>query len=591
MCRIAGIYNPKTDNLEADILRMRDSMHRGGPDDAGIFLHNEIPLALGHRRLSFLDLSSAGHQPMPSKDNRLQLIFNGEIYNFQKIRAELKKAGHDFHTQSDTEVILAAFLEWGVDCFQHFNGMFALAIWDEKTSTITLARDHAGIKPLYYFLQKDVLIFASEVRAFKALSAHWQGEELWKPLFFLFGHLPEPFTTLKDVQSLSKGEWMSVHLPSMHVKRGCFYEDDFTTKIYRKETALEAARDILPAAVKRHLISDAPIGLFLSGGIDSSILTLLAAPVLKESLQTLSIQFEEAEYSEEVYQQMVIKITGAKHQAFQVNQQQFETALPDIMEAMDQPSIDAINTYFISKYARQCGLKAVLSGLGADEIFGGYPSFQRFKQWKYLSYVPGFISRKLGNSDYPLLAKLSYERFHPMLSLYLMNRGLYTVEKAAEFSNVELTKLEEALNKIKLPANIDYKSPNANAAMELNLYMKNQLLKDADYMSMWHGLEIRVPFLDKELVQAINSVSPQIKFGSSIPKSLLIEAFSTLLPAEIWQRKKQGFTFPFAYWLKTSDALRPNDKAEEKIFEGFSTGKLHWSRYWAMKVSAAEKFN
>jgi asparagine synthase (glutamine-hydrolysing) len=590
MCRIAGIYNPTSDNLEADILRMRDSMHRGGPDDAGIYLHERLPLSLGHRRLSFLDLSSAGHQPMPSTNGRLQLVFNGEIYNFKEIRLDLTALGHVFRTQSDTEVILAAFSEWGVECFERFNGMFALAIWDEKSSSITLARDHAGIKPLYYFLQKDVLIFASEIRAFKALTSHWQTEEVWKPLFLLFGHLPEPFTTLKHVRSLPKGEWMTIQLPSMQVQRGCFYKDDFSNKVTNEETALEAARDILPAAVKRHLISDAPVGLFLSGGIDSSILTLLAAPILKENLQTLSIQFQEAEYSEEIYQQMVINITNAKHKAFKVNQQQFEEALPDIMEAMDQPSIDAINTYFISKYAKQCGLKAVLSGLGADEIFGGYPSFKRFKQWQYLGYMPNFLSKKFGYASHPMLAKLSYERFHPMLSLYLMNRGLYTAEKAAELSGVSLSTLESALKEINLPSNIDYKSSNSNAAMELNLYMKNQLLKDSDYMSMWHGIEIRVPFLDKELIQAINSISTLIKFRSGIPKSLLIESFATLLPAEIWQRKKQGFTFPFAYWLKSSETLKPESKTEKKIYDGFSSGKLHWSRYWAMKVSSSANF-
>jgi len=590
MCRIAGIYNPQSTNLEADILRMRDAMHRGGPDDAGIYVDEKLPLALGHRRLSFLDLSSAGHQPMPSKDGNLELIFNGEIYNFKEIRDDLKLLGHSFNTQSDTEVILAAFQQWGVECFKRFNGMFALAIWDKKNAEITLARDHAGIKPLYYFLQKDVLIFASEVRALTALSPHWQQEEKWKPLFLLFGHLPEPYTTLKDVQMLPKGEWITVHLPSMKTQKGVFYSDDYTSRIFNQETALEAARDILPAAVKRHLISDAPVGLFLSGGIDSSILTLLAAPVLKENLQTLSIQFEEAEYSEEVYQQMIIGITRARHQAFKVNQQHFETMLPDIMNAMDQPSIDAINTYFISMYARQCGLKAVLSGLGADEIFGGYPSFTRFNQWKKLGYIPAFISKQFGKADNSVLAKLSYDRFHPMLSLYLMNRGLFTVEKAAALTGFSTNEIEEAMGKITLPGNIDFSNKNSNVAMELNLYMKNQLLKDADYMSMWHGLEIRVPFLDKQLVQAVNSIAPQIKFASGIPKPLLIESFSTLLPAEIWQRKKQGFTFPFSYWLKKSEALRPNGNIENKMYRDFASGKVHWSRYWALKVSAAEKF-
>jgi asparagine synthase (glutamine-hydrolysing) len=591
MCRIAGIYNPGTETLESDILVMRESMHRGGPDDAGIFMHPELPLALGHRRLALLDLSAAGHQPMQSPGGELQIVFNGEIYNFAEIRSELQLLGHTFRTQSDTEVILASYRQWGKDCFEHFNGMFALALWDEGAKEIILARDHAGIKPLYYYLEGDILFFASEVRAFKALFPHWESSEEWKPLFLLFGHLPEPFTTLKNVKTLSKGQWMSVRVPSMESSSGFFAKEDYTTEITDFETALEAARDILPEAVKRHLISDAPIGLFLSGGIDSSLLTLLAGPVLKEKLVTLSIQFEEAEYSEEIYQKMVIDITGAKHSAFKVNQSHFENHLADILEAMDQPSIDAINTYFISMYARQCGLKAVLSGLGADELFGGYPSFRRFKQWQYLNYVPKSVSRLFGRSSNMKLAKLSYEQYHPMLSLYLMNRGLYTAETASLYTGVPLKKIEEALQQINVPVNIDYSSPNSNAAMELNLYMKNQLLKDADYMAMWHSVEIRVPFLDKELIRAINSVAPIVKFRSDIPKSLLIEAFSTLLPAEIWHRKKQGFTFPFSYWLKSSEQLQPSNDMQQRVFRDFSSGKMHWSRYWAMKVAGMEKFS
>jgi len=570
---------------------MRDAMHRGGPDDAGVFLHDNLPMALGHRRRSLLDLSRAGHPPIQINNGTLQLIFNGEIYNFKEIRKELKMLGYTFRTQSDTEVILYSYYQWGKKCFQKFNGMFALAIWDEVKSEIILARDHAGIKPLYYYLEEDVLIFASEIRAFKALDPQWEVNDIWKPLFLMFGHLPEPFTTCKGVKSLGKGEWFSVHVPDMLQQGGIHFRDDYKVAIHTQEAALEAARDILPKAVERHLLSDAPIGLFLSGGIDSSLLTLLAAPVLRDQLQTLSIQFEEAEYSEQVYQKMVIDITGSKHSPFQVCQKDFEQSLPDILQAMDQPSTDAINTYFISMYARRCGLKAVLSGLGADELFGGYPSFNRFKQWQYLHCIPGFITKQLGKSSNAKLAKLSFEGLHPMLSLYLMNRGLYTVEKAAALTGFSPQQVEEALLLISFPKDIDFKSANANASMEGNLYMKNQLLKDSDYMAMWHGLEIRVPFLDKELVQAINSIAPSIKFKSKIPKSLLIEAFATLLPAEIWHRKKQGFTFPFAYWLKESDGLAPSNRDEQQVFDGFSSGKLHWSRYWAMKVVGMEKFN
>ncbi len=570
---------------------MRDSMKRGGPDDAGEFVHDTIPLALGHRRLSILDLSKAGHQPMQTADARFKIVFNGEVYNFKRIRKELETFGYQFNTQTDTEVILYSYKHWGKACFEKFNGMFALAIWDEEEQEIVLARDHAGIKPLYYYLHEGLFVFASEIRAFQSLEYSWECETFWKSLVLIFGHLPEPFTTIKNVKSLPKGHWMSIQIPSLSSKLSCYYKDDYEVKIFDEETALELTRDILSAAVKRHLISDAPLGLFLSGGVDSSLLTLLAAPLLQEQLQTLSIQFEEAQFSEEQYQRIIIDITESTHNAFTVTQRSFDEALPDILMAMDQPSTDAINTYFISKYAKQCNLKAVLSGVGADELFGGYPSFKRFNKWSQLNYLPTFVSRQLAKIKKPMFSKLSYKELHPMLSLYLMNSGLYTVKEAASLTDTSENEILNALNEIDLPTNINYKSPNAVAAMEMHLYMKNQLLRDADYMSMWHGVEIRVPFLDKELVQTVSSISPEIKFKSAVSKSLLIESFATILPAEIWNRKKQGFTFPFEHWLKNSEQLMPSGTSEQHVYNDFINGKVHWSRYWSLKVAGLPKFS
>lgn len=569
---------------------MRDSMARGGPDDQGTYIHPEMPFALGHRRLALIDLTSAGHQPMQTPDGRLRIIYNGEIYNFLQIRSELLSLGYRFTSQSDTEVILYSYLEWGTRCFSRFNGMFALAIWDEKEGEAILARDHAGMKPLYYHLSGDRLVFASEVRAFTAMDPAWPHDEDWRPVFLVFGHLPEPITTLQGVQMLRKGSWMKVKLPSLHNETGCFYREEYNCSINDQKTAFEAIRDILPRAVERHLISDAPIGLFLSGGVDSSLLTLLAAPLVKDELVTLSIKFAEAGFSEEIYQKLIIDATGAKHRTFQVGQKDFEKALPDIMMAMDQPSTDGVNTYFISKYAASCGLKAVLSGLGADEIFGGYPSFTRFHRWRWLRFLPKFVSRSAGHFDTNILARLSYDRLHPMLSLYLTNRGLFTLEQAARRTGISLSRLEDAIGRIELPQDIDYSSCNSNVAMELDLYMKNQLLKDSDYMSMWHGVEIRMPFLDKELVDTVNNVAPLVKFQPGLPKSLLVQAFSAVLPAEIWRRKKQGFTFPFAYWLKQSSDLHPSNELENEYYDRFISEKAHWSRYWAIKLAGMEHF-
>jgi len=590
MCRIAGIFNPSSSNIEADVRKMSDAMFRGGPDDEGIFVHPQLSLALAHKRLSILDLSHAGHQPMQTQDEKIQVVFNGEIYNFKEIREELIQLGHDFKSKGDTEVILYSYQQWGKQCFQRFNGMFAIAIWDEQEKEIVLARDHAGIKPLYYHLSKELFCFASEIRAFTNLFPQWEMESYWKPLFLMFGHLPEPYTTLKNVVTLTKGEWLSVHLPDMTLQRGCFYKENYTSTITDEDEAIALVRDILPKAVKRHLISDAPLGLFLSGGIDSSLLTLLASPILKDQLQTLSVQFDEAVFSEEKYQQIIIDLTESKHKFCKVSQADFEEALPDIFNAMDQPSIDAINTYFISKHAKLCGLKAVLSGIGADELFGGYPSFYRFNQWQYLQHLP-LLAKKLAGKLDNNFARLSFGSLSPMLSLYLMNRGLFTVRKAAKLTDIAVKEVEEALEKVTLPGKADFRNLNANALMETDLYMKNQLLKDADYMSMWHGIEIRTPFLDKELTSCVNRISPLVKFKSDVAKKLLVEAFSTILPPEIWYRKKQGFTFPFSQWIKGIHSLGPVSKTEKFVFDHYNEDKIHWSRYWAVKVAGVPKFN
>jgi asparagine synthase (glutamine-hydrolysing) len=591
MCRIAGIYNPQSQNVEADVLKMRDAMHRGGPDDHGIFIHSNLNLAFGHNRLSILDLSSAGHQPMQTPDGKLQITFSGEIYNFREIRAELKKLGYTFRTETDTEVILYSYQQWGKECFQRFNGMFALAIWDEKQKEIVLARDRAGIKPLYYHINDGLFFFSSEIRAINNLFPQWPAETSWKPLFLMFGHLPEPYTTLKNVITLGKGEWLSVQLPNMVVKQDTYYQEEYTSEITNEDDAIALMRDILPKAVKRHLISDAPIGLFLSGGIDSSLLTLLASSTHKDQLQTLSVQFNEEAFSEEHYQQMIISITESKHSFCKISQADFEETLPDIFNAMDQPSTDAINSYFISRHAKKCRLKSVLSGIGADEFFGGYPSFHRFNRWKYSQRLPSFVTKNIGKINNRKLEKFSFKNLSPMLSLYLMNRGFFTVAKASMLTGSTVQEIEQMLEKISLNSKAEYSSLNSNAMMETDLYMKNQLLKDADYMSMWHGIEIRVPFLDKELTNAVNSISPLLKFGSDLPKKLLIESFSTMLPAEIWHRKKQGFTFPFNQWLKKSSGLMPETKNENVVFNDFQKNEVHWSRYWAVKVAGVPKFN
>jgi asparagine synthase (glutamine-hydrolysing) len=579
MCRIAGIFDPSSLSLEKQVLSMRDAMHRGGPDDAGVFLHPNLPLAFGHRRLSLIDLSAAGHQPMMDAD--LTIIFNGEIYNYKELRSTLKHYGHTFQTNSDTEVILKAYQQWGTDAFGFFNGMFALAILDEGKQQLILARDHAGIKPLYYFLDSVCLYFASEIRAFMQCGKTFKENEQWKSAFLAFGHLPEPITTLQSVVPLQKGTALIIDLPSLKTKSVTFFDWKFTEKIKNEDEALQLMRETLEEAVERHLVSDAPIGLFLSGGIDSSLLTLIASKTQKDHLHTLSIVFNEKKFSEEQYQQLIIEKTKAKHQSYLVTKDIFNEKLTDAMEAMDQPTLDGINTYFISLFAKEYGLKAVLSGVGADELFGGYPSFQQQQKMKYVQKIPHAFLRGFQHVPDHRIRKLSYAGTNNSASEYLSYRGIFATASVASLLGNTQKEVEHHIEELSAHYSLNgLTNGNRISWLETNFYMQNQLLKDSDFMSMWHGLEIRVPFLDKEVMMMAGAIDSVIKYKKNPPKYLLVKSFEDELPREIWQRKKQGFTFPFEGWLKENDYIKPSNTDEQNLYQAFKNRKLSWGRYW-----------
>jgi asparagine synthase (glutamine-hydrolysing) len=592
MCRIAGIFDPNSSSLQEDILKMRDAMHRGGPDDAGVYVDGA--LALGHRRLSLIDLSADGHQPMHSIDERFVLVYNGEVYNFEEIREQLVVLGYTFKSKSDTEVILSGFQQWGNALFEKLNGMFAIAIYDTQEKQIKLARDYAGIKPLYYYLEEGKLYFASEMRAFKALN-RFEENPNWQIYFLAFGHLPEPITTLKNVTQLPKGTILTYKVNSNEWNLETYNNFHFTHQIIKNEEALNNVKEKLTAAVERHLISDAPIGLFLSGGIDSSLLTILAEPILKDKLQTLSIVFDETEFSEKLYQDIIIAQTGTIHRTFTVTKEQFLEALPDVMEAMDQPSTDGINSYFICKYAKEAGLTAVLSGLGADELFGGYNSFANMAKYEFLrKWVPRIVFKSAELFKKDKYQKASFLALPGPIGQYLFNRGLLCPKEIAHILNDSETKVWTLLSDLNKYYKDEYSSLasfNKASFMESNLYMQNQLLKDSDYMSMWHSIEIRVPFLDKELIKLAYQISPEIKAFDRQKKYLLIHALGSLLPRAIWDRPKMGFTFPFQRWLKNSESRIQNLDRNSRMKDGnnyadakFERGEYTWSRYWATKM-------
>ena len=592
MCRIAGIVRLDSKPGTEEIVLMRDVMHRGGPDDSGLYIDDELNIAFGHRRLSLIDLSPMGHQPMMDEEKKIIIVFNGEIYNYQAVKDQLMQKGYHFHSSSDTEVIINAYKEWGCDCFSMFNGMFALAILDKKKNQLILARDHAGIKPLYYSIENGCLYFASEIRAFKKINLHWQENADWEKYFLLFGHLPEPMTTLENVQPLPKGYYAIINMTDLSFVQHRFYQQNYQYTIHDRDTAVAVVREKLIAAVERHLISDAPIGLFLSGGIDSSLLTMIAKPFLHNNLHTLSIVFEDEKFSEKQYQDIIIQQTGAQHRAYIITEKEFRNSLPDIFEAMDQPSNDGINSYFISKYAKQYGLKAVLSGIGADELFGGYPSFYRNAALMKFRMIPEFMFGIANLFPNDKRKKINFLQLKNALGNYLFNRGFFIPAQIAQLLDCTEKEIWQLLDKIALPGFVNDLNPQEQVSYtETNLYMQNQLLKDTDYMSMWHSVEVRVPFLDRELMDTLYSIHPSIRYDPKQIKHLLIKAFEKELPAAIWQRPKQGFIFPFENWMKHVQPTGSVSKNISDMQKGLNAGNIHWSRYWCYLLSQKNKAN
>ncbi len=571
----------------------RDSMQHGGPDDAGTYHDAEQPVSMGLRRLALIDLHESSHQPMVSQCGQVVITFNGEIYNFIPLRTQLKNLGHTFRSTGDTEVVLNAYLQWGTQCFEKLNGMFAIAIWDKREGTLVLARDHAGMKPLYYHFDKwqQCLYASSETRAFKILQPDWPVNPDWRVHFLAHGHMPEPHTTLKNVWMLPKGHYMEIRMADMHMQLHKWYAPGWKL-LYTSETeARHAFRETLIKAVQTHRIADAPLGVFLSGGTDSSILSLIAAANKEQPLTTLSISFEDAAFSEEIYQRSVAKIAGSLHHQHTISERDFEESLPDILLALDQPSNDGINSYFISKFARQAGLKAVISGIGADELFGGYPIFRR-RQWVAPLRLLGPLLDISALLPYDRIKRLGYARYPSETAEYLFHRGYFNVFQIAEMNGISPRRVREILqlsSKEQPGKKRNEDGMSHISRLEQDFYLQHQLLRDTDVMSMWHGVEVRMPFLDRDVLDVVNQMAPAIRFANHPPKQFLIESFSHLLPESIWKRRKMGFVFPFEKWMQKATiagACKPNLFQFQRQFR---QGKIRWSRYWAYLVSTRQK--
>lgn len=582
MCGIAGIVEQDgaEERLRPALVLMQRALRHRGPDDSGLFFSSQdfpSPLRPGrgqgevsissstgslcgfaHTRLSILDLTAAGHQPMSTADGRFTITFNGEIYNYRALRAELEQAGESFRTGTDTEVILRLFARHGSACVERLQGMFALAIWDSAEGRCFLARDPLGIKPLYFTATGGRLAFASEVRALlqaglaprRACAAALYG-------YFLFGSVPEPLTLVDEVECLPAGHTLEWHRGQLSLRQ--YWKIDFNRDEAPSPQPVADVRTALVESLRRHFISDVPVGIFLSGGIDSTALLALTARELGQSAQTFCISFDNAALNEGDVAARTAAHFGVEHHDWRLDGSQAHELLREFLAAADQPSIDGFNTFCVSRHARKHGLKVVLSGLGGDELFCGYPSFRSVPgllRWGRPAALAGTISQAVGRSieahaRSPRWRRLGYFLQQPASTgvAYWTTRGIFSPAEAAALTGSYLGAGHSVFPQPLEFLGFDPQPSLADevSLLELTRYMRNQLLRDSDVMSMASGLELRVPFVDRTLVDALAAVPSAQRLQAG--KRLLLDAVPEI-PDWVANRPKRGFVFPFEQWLQ-----------------------------------------
>jgi len=558
MCGIAGIiYFNKKPVEESLIQRMADSMRHRGPDAEGIFTDHE--LALGHRRLSIIDLSNAANQPFRDPGGRYTMVFNGEIYNYAEIKPGL--SDYPFRTHSDTEVILAGYMKWGVACLNHLRGMFTMAIWDGEERSLFIARDRLGVKPLYYYQDGDQYIFASELRA--VLSVMPGKKELDHSAiaeYFRYQSIGFPFTPVKGIRQMEAGTWIRIQGGMVHTES---YWDPVTRRydfdLTDKKQVEEKVKSLMLQSVKRRLVSDVPVGALLSGGIDSSAVVGLMVEAGDPSPKTFTVTFDEVEFDESRYAEIVAKKFHADHTRIHLKPEVMLEELTHALDAMDIPTGDGINSYVVSKAIHAQGIRVALSGIGGDELFAGYPLFTNYIQLQQKSWIwklPLSVRHIAGG----LMGKGSKkDRMRQLIGMpspgiensYPVFRQIVSPSVLRELTRLHstdtLTLSEQLISKKKELSRLPLFS-QVTAAEYLG-YTQQTLLKDTDQMSMAHSLEIREPFFDQDLVEFVMSVPDHFKVPV-YPKSLLVDSLKPLLPDSIVFRKKQGFDFPWKSWLR-----------------------------------------
>ena len=637
MCGICGIWNnPDKKPIE----RMVAAMKHRGPDDSGTFIDRKI--GLGMARLSIIDTTASGHQPMSTPDQQIWIVYNGEIYNFREERQQLEKKGYTFKSSSDTEVILALYQEYGDACLNHLRGMFALAIYDKRNGAdkerLLLARDPFGIKPLLYFESGSSLVFCSEIKtviASKKIDPNLDPESL--RLLMTFGSIYQPRTILKNVFSLPPAHKMVLDNGEMKISKYWSMELDRYPNLREKpyDEQVEFACHILAESVRLQTISDVPLGAFLSGGVDSSILVGLLKRYIPETINTFSVGYEkEGQSLDETHDaERTAKFLGTDHHSVVITGADAHEDLLKFVSALDQPSVDGMNSYFISKAARQ-SVTVAISGTGGDELFTGYPwfiSMARFAAERnhpfpdYLRKVYGFIARQPAFDKYAMNPGSEWiqniRNSSDSLAYYGTLYNIFDTQGTAKILSSDI----KANANIGRAKSLDLRPfdelPYGNAierttGLCLRSYLANQLLRDTDTCSMGHSLEVRVPFLDEAVANMALSLpvssklsrfsefsSPEkISYRDSGTKKILVDAGLKmgLIREDIVDQPKRGFTMPFSPWLNgplneyLEDALSVSSVQSRGIFDPdevkkvkqeFYNGHTSWVFPWLLMIT------
>lgn len=610
MCGVAGIFAYHQAALPVDrveLATIRDHMTARGPDASGQWHSHDGRVGLAHRRLSIIDLSERGAQPMSSPDGQLVITFNGEIYNYRELRQELQNLGCQMQSESDTEVLLHLYAREGTAMLGRLRGMFAFALWDNRKQALLLARDPFGIKPLYLADDGWTARVASQV---KALLTSPRVSRAPEPAglagFYLFGSVPEPFTLYQEIRSVPAGsyQWVDVlgpQAPQTYFDAGQVWAEAEQLARLPLAEVPAAVRAALADSVSHHLVADVPVGAFLSAGIDSGALVGLMRETGQANLQTVTLAFQEFDgtaQDESILAAQVARHYGVQHSRRVVDEAEFRADLPHILSAMDQPSIDGINTWFVSKAAREAGLKVAISGLGGDELLGGYPSFRDVPRWARLLWLPGHIPGLGALAEQVQTAfKPLFPRVNPKAAgmlryggsvpgAYLLKRGLFLPSELAGLIGSDLAR--EGLRRLQplraLAATLHSSpcDPHSNVAtLEMAHYMRNQLLRDTDWASMAHSLEVRTPLVDAQLLRAL--ALPLLSAASGSRKHLLAASPGLALPDEVTSRAKTGFTTPVAAWQERGAMAHAGARPA-------SAATVHgpWARRWGHRVMSLQ---